>query len=732
MNDFKLAGCRNETLLGYLKALGIFRIVALQADPDARASWDGATFVLHTRLEREALATFFLTAYCPTPIANPWNNGAGFDLEEGEGTKRDRAVVVIEQVRSTKSFRWNAYRRVLDFIFKEYVASGLRQKMITTGQKDEFIRTLRAQLPEEGLAWIDAVVGITQDDVIYPYLFGSGGNDGRLDFAVNFAERALDVVGDIPAIGAGEQLSASLEEEASVALTPGVAIGQFSARHAGGVNGSSGFDAGSLVNPWDYVFMIEGSLCFRSAAARQLESRVEGAARRARSVFPFAVRGIAGGYGSASTLEASRGEVWLPVWDGKIGYAGLTDLFRRGRLDLPSDGRSSVVRSAAIASEAAAAVVTMGAGLGLREFHRVAFVQRNGLAYTAATSGVVLVAGRSEPIVSYVSRAIADWVERIRWQGIAKSGDIAACLREFDEALFAIAGGREGGVPADQRLLIALAQLDFAVARKGPDYPSPLWYLDARIIEELPDKGVAHRLAAGLSSLGGSEQPMRVRLDLEHVAYDDGKRHLVYDRSRQPLLSPHIEDTLSAICARRARLVRENGADAWLRGTRCVATADIAEMLASNQQSALRKDLAQLLVAYSIIDAPRGSRTMADATNDMRLPAAYALMKVVVDHPAIRDPRIVAYLRARDHRRAIELATQRARMIVGLPARLRNIRGTHIEDPRWYASALLLPIERIASSYGPLLAAALVRAPESHETAHYLHTAFPDLATNKE
>ena len=725
MNDLSLNGCRNDTLLGYLKALGVLRVVATQIDPGARGSWSGATFVIRTRLERGELVGFLLESYCPTPIANPWNNGAGFSRIEAKSPEKiNRASAIIQEVRSTASSRWASYRRIIDFVFEKYVETGIRDKMLTAGQKDEFIRMLRGQLPEEGLPWIDAVVGITVDDVGYPFLFGSGGNDGNFEFSVNFAERALGMVGDDPARNAPQLLRDSLEETALGALTPKVAIGQFSARHAGGVNASNGRRTDSLVNDWDYILMMEGSVCFRAAAVRRFGTG------RSQSVLPFAFRAVAGGYGSASALEKPSGELWLPVWDGTVGYAGLTDLFRRGRIDMPNDGSTSIVRSAATASEAATAAVTMGVSVGLREFKRVAFFERNGKSNIAATSGEVRVTRQSNPIVARISRSSADWVERVRGIDVAKTGEIAELLRKFDDTLFAIAHPHAGDTLREQGLLLALARLEYAVARMAPEYPPPLPYLDSDLIEDGGDQGVERRLAAALSSLGGRDLAMRIRLDLEHVEYNDAKWRLVYDNSRRPLLSSSIEDTLSAICARRVRFAREGGDAGWLLGTRCVGVGDVAAMLESRKGGALRKRVAMVLVAYSVVDAPSKARTMTGEANGAQLPAAYAVMKVVVDHPKASDPRIIAYLCARDSRRALELAAQRARTIDGLPARFREISGARIDDPRWYAAALLVPIERSALQYGALLKAALVQKPGPGEAEHYLRTISPELVLN--
>jgi CRISPR-associated protein Csx17 len=40
------------------------------------------------------------------------------------------------------------------------------------------------------------------------------------------------------------------------------AIGQFFPAAAGGDNSSSGFRAKSLLNPWDFILMIEGAVVF--------------------------------------------------------------------------------------------------------------------------------------------------------------------------------------------------------------------------------------------------------------------------------------------------------------------------------------------------------------------------------------------------------------------------------------------------------------------------------------
>ncbi|WP_295393631.1 hypothetical protein [uncultured Thiodictyon sp.] len=84
MNEIILAGCTPTPLPNYLKALGIFRLVAEQKDPGVKARWRGERFALITRLSPEELARFFLDEYRPTPILSPWNGRAGY--LEGDDT----------------------------------------------------------------------------------------------------------------------------------------------------------------------------------------------------------------------------------------------------------------------------------------------------------------------------------------------------------------------------------------------------------------------------------------------------------------------------------------------------------------------------------------------------------------------------------------------------------------------------------------------------------------------
>ena len=68
MVDVVLTGCRPEPLASYLKALGVLRLVAEQKDPEAQGFWQGEHFVLRSSLTAEALETFLVEEWKPTPL----------------------------------------------------------------------------------------------------------------------------------------------------------------------------------------------------------------------------------------------------------------------------------------------------------------------------------------------------------------------------------------------------------------------------------------------------------------------------------------------------------------------------------------------------------------------------------------------------------------------------------------------------------------------------------------
>lgn len=486
MNDLVLEGCRPIPLAAYLKALGVLRLVAEQADPAARGWWEGDRFRLRTSLNREGLVRFFLNEYHPTPIIAPWNSGSGFYPKD--------ARAGLSALQGSKLARFAAYREAI-----ELGARLIRERKLDERPSDqakgELISALRAEAGAALAGWIDAAVALTLDRMAFPPLLGTGGNDGRLDFTNNFMQRLTEV---IPADGSrpAPVTVAALEDAlfaTPVAGLSSAAIGQFSPGAAGGPNSATGFQGDPLVNRWDFVLMLEGALVFAGGVSRRLEG-----ADAAYLSYPFTVRAAAAGYGTASFDEQgeARGELWAPLWARPARYLELRGLFREGRLSLGA-------RPARDGLDAARAVGDLGVDRGIAGFVRYGFVKRQGLAYLATPLG----RRRVEPnprgnLLNELDRN--NWLDRLRNRAASDdaTADLRRAVRAFDDGVFDLLE-RRSNEKTVQDLLIAFGAVVRAIAIRPklreilgpPPQLSRLW------IKVADDGSSEFRLAVALAGL---------------------------------------------------------------------------------------------------------------------------------------------------------------------------------------------------------------------------------------
>ena len=253
LHQLELRGCAPEPLMAYLKALGIFRLVAEQKDKDARTYWQNDEFVLRSTLDRDAMVEFFLNEYQPTPIVSPWNGGSGFHPKDNS-----KALDTILALESPRFQLWN-----------EVISTG-KEILAQQGpsKKEWVLAQCRTRFPDEALDWLDAAYVLTSDGSKFPPLLGTGGNDGRLEFSNNFMQNIvlalnLEARRNGPTI-IRNQLVAAVFNEGSPELLKR-SNGFYNPGGVGGANSSVGFDGDALTNPWDYVLMFEGALLFAGA-----------------------------------------------------------------------------------------------------------------------------------------------------------------------------------------------------------------------------------------------------------------------------------------------------------------------------------------------------------------------------------------------------------------------------------------------------------------------------------
>jgi CRISPR-associated protein Csx17 len=532
--ELRLEGCSPVPLGGYLKALGVFRLVAEQADPDATGCWRDERFVLRTRHSEAELIEFFTDRYAPSPVISPWNAGSGFyyrerkSNERGADGKKKKTGVRDEPTTATRTLdalidsraaRFEPLRQQALLTRVRLAATGLTSAPSDEG-KVQLVVDARSNLSDSVAEWIDAAATLARDGLSYPPLLGSGGNDGNLDFSTTVIQALLALIDPdtgAPRHGARDQFEAAVLGRAMPYAVSG-AISQFASADSGGLNAGSGFEGAATGNRWDVVLGIEGSMLMSSSAARRL-----GTGDGTSGAFPFTTpRGgvlSAGAGGVAIADEATaRGEFWAPIWTRPTGLAELASLFREGRAVVKRRGvRNSL--------DFARAVAQLGVSRGLEHFDRHAFEQRNGNMYV----GVALPRRNvpSEPMPDLIADLDRGrWLENIRAALRDKKGAAALQIigRRLDDALYRLAG--EASQEAIQDALMAVGAIALECGRRprlrgsedGRRTITPPPRLNAQW-RRLADDGTAEfKLAAALAGLTGQGEgktaalPFRVHL----------------------------------------------------------------------------------------------------------------------------------------------------------------------------------------------------------------------------
>jgi len=336
-----------------------------------------------------------------------------------------------------------------------------RFKDLQSSTKARLIADLRVRWGDEGQQWVDAAVGLDETQkkgFEFTSLFGSGGNDGRMEFTRNL-RRHLNTLFDIDSGCAHETTRDRLRAVVfgkPTKLLLKESVGQFLPGRAGGTNMGAGFFGGAAVNPWEFVLMLEGAVALVAGMTRR------GDVGRARVSSPFWVEAASAGYGSASELEGSpRGEQWLPLWSHPLHYGELVELIREGRAQV---GR----RNTSKAGDLVRAVARLGVARGIDSLQRFAYLERNGQSNLAVSAGRFRVASRSHQTLL---EEIAPWIDRLTWFARRTSENnvpvsLGAIARRLQEDLFAVC--RHDATPTEWReLLVTLGRAELALLRSG-------------------------------------------------------------------------------------------------------------------------------------------------------------------------------------------------------------------------------------------------------------------------
>lgn len=547
-DSLRLDGCRPTPLASYLKALGVLRLVAEQADEKARGYWDGERFHLKTTLDRDGLRRFFLEDYAPTPIIAPWNGRGGF-LEPDDASDEDDAPgsngrnAPKQSTRRSGELR-RAYEEAAHHRFhrlrtaviafasvptmnqmaeartgwkdlekrsskrkwtNEETEEHRKFKKLEEVAKENLLDALRSEVDEEQCVWLDACIWLADGAENSPLLLG-GGSDGSRDYGMSFglalqklfqfedgcAKEGRDgpwlcaaLFGDVAPLGGRDSFGY---------LFPGQS----------GYNATTGFELAksrSPLNPWDMVLALEGAVLWSGGVTRRLENAADASA----ASFPFCVEMSRSGAGQLSTPDRNRapGEVWCPIWSRPTGLPELRSLFREGRLTLGK-------RSARNGLDAALAVAGLGRSRGITSFVRVGLYQSDAKMPHTAAPLRRLISG-SAPGAASIGAELAEhwWISSLRRYARTKEAPavLPDGIRALEDALFEFAARPGQGAPprpdAAQEVLIAFGLIGRLIATRSKlqEVLSPPPILSAHWTEAADDGSAEFRVAAALAGL---------------------------------------------------------------------------------------------------------------------------------------------------------------------------------------------------------------------------------------
>lgn len=654
MPQVTLSACTATPFGSYLKALGVLRLAAEQADHDARGHWDRETFVIQSSLTDDDLATFFIEKYKPTPILAPWNGGSGFYAKDN----RDGVNAIL----ASTDERFAAYRKDIRICqaFGEVVqGKGSDEKE----RRGTILRLCRNLLSDRAVEWLDAVVGIAADGSrSFAPVLGTGGNEGRLDYTNNFMARVANLlISPNPKVPVRELLANALFGQRTTALQS-AAAGQFDPGRAGGANQGPGVEHDAITNPWDLILTLEGAVSWASGIYRR-----QGASYRSILCSPFTVRATAVGYGSASSTDDARAEIWTPLWRHPVRYGELSILLREGRASVQG-------RPAENALEFAEAARSLGVDRGIDRFVRYSLLKRRGDSYVALPVGTFPTGYMA---ASDRIREFQIFLEHVDRRGVPKGAE--DLRRNVDSAIYhaLLIGGKE----RMRGLMVALGRMLRRIATTT-ESKLPFRSLLARSwLAECGFELVEVRIASAIASLWSRDAGSLA----DNLTRGD-KRFVWTGRD--------LCERLRSVLVRRLQMADAAEANANpLWGACPIHPGDATLFIEGSVDDVL---IEELIFAFAVLD---WKDFEASPYRSAEVLPTYAVLKHLFMPGEIRigsepkrmraDPRILSFLAAGNIKDASEIAVHRLRVAGFRPLAVAYGGGV---DPRRLAAALLIPV----------------------------------------
>lgn len=601
--------------------------------------------------------------------------------------KRDKPPAKVEADKLKES---PGYKRILALADRQF-------KALKTTLIPDCRRAWRGPHAE----WLSAAVVLDEEgNPVWPSLLGTGGNDGNLDFTNNFMQQ-LGTLFDLssesggPTAAAKELLANSFWMGATNKLTS-AAVGQYHPGSAGGANSSTGADGNSLVNPWDFVLMLEGSLFFAARSTRRLDPN-----EFARASAPFAVRPHTAGFSTPGSEKAQRGEQWMPFWKQPGTLADVAALFGEARVQLDR-------RTANRPVEMARAISRLGVARGVDSFMRYGYLERNGQSTLAVPLGLVNV--RHHPR-AYLIDDIAGWMDRLQFRSRDKNAParLIQAERQLADAAFA-ALTHDYSPDRWQAILLAAAAIESLQATGTAIEAGPIPPLGPEWVSAVNDGSPEVRLALALGSAAADYTPDGRPIDpIRHhwLPLESGARRFKTSDKRlfkDPRVIASNREALTDLGALVLRRLFEAGMKGKRRSQMvaikgCGARLDdLANFLGGSLNLDKLLNLARAFMAikwnkwspYHYLNSPFGHEQPEEAWLAVRLACLPWPLAPGKDIPA--DSRIVRLLIANESSRSINIALMRLRSVGIRPPLQTGI--TDSNSCRLWTAALAFPINR--------------------------------------
>ena len=702
MNEIKLGGCGTQTMMHYLKALGIFRVLYMQKNNHIKSVWkdDGFYISAGDNISKGEIMDFFQKEYRPTPMITPWNGGSGFFKNK----KSAKATKNLKFITDSKNPRLEEYQKVIkeaknmlssikyddkSIAPEGYIIHDVQSKEYKK-IKPEILRECRNCLPDSAVRGLDSLYALTSSDTAFNPVLGTGGNDGRAEFINSFMGNLFNVFEE----------TADTKEWINVALFGG---------HAKMVNGMMGMYHGgcqygpnmttldasgaSLINPWEYVLMIEGCMLFAGSTTRRLSAESTSLA-----AFPFVTEHVMAGDATSAhkeneKKEKPKGEIWIPIWDRKVGFSEIQHIFHEGRAQIGS-------RQAKNGSEFARAVISLGTERGISEFHRFVIRARNGKSYIMMHAGKFTVAKRKVR----EAEAIEDldkWMDMIG-RISNKPNSISNGLKRVQDAIIGFASDTNNPQKQLQKILIEAGKMDVSLSTSEKDSSYPV-KLTQRWLEYCYDESVEFRLAASLASIV-SDEIGPIRTNIEEIEFEKNGSFKWAEKNTSKVNKKNnpYRYLLSILDRRCLDATRKHTKYLPLAGIIPAYMQDILDFLHGRVNASKMLDLfipLSFIDYNSIDDFPwKNSRSITD--NFRYVPYAFGVLKMsfwpykYCDRYIRFEPRIISLLRANRVDEAFKIA-QNSLAHSGLEPLLRSGKaGLSQTVSDRIGASLLFPLEQ--------------------------------------